>query len=129
MNNGLMAASTSDPQKIQADSARKRFQNPSLAMIELTQDGSVRQLSPAARNLLEYSAADDVSESFFSMIHGRQLYQVMRDVADMVCHGKTRATWLVRMRTARGRWKWFKADVYNRLDQAAHALEIVIVAV
>ena len=39
MNNGLMAASTSDPQKIQADSARKRFQNPSLAMIELTQDG------------------------------------------------------------------------------------------
>ncbi|MEZ4695127.1 MAG: PAS domain-containing protein [Rhodothermales bacterium] len=122
---------TSNSASLQQNSGqdRKRFQNPSLAMIELTPDGSVRQLSPAARNLLEYSAADDVSESFFSMIHGRQLYQVMRDVADMVCHGKTRATWLVRMRTARGRWKWFKADVYNRLDQAAHALEIVIVAV
>jgi hypothetical protein len=129
MINGLAGAAEYGPQTRERVPDRKRFQNPGLATIVLGADGTVQSLSSPARSILEYGPDQPVNQSFFSMIHGRQLYQVMRDVADMVCHGKTRVTWLIRLRTYKGRWKWFKADVYNRLDQNSASLDIILSAV
>lgn len=129
MINGLSAAQGIGPQTLEGQRDRKRFQNPALATIVLGADGGVKSVSNSARHLLEFGPREPIGISFFSMIHGRQLYQVMRDVADMVCHGKNRATWLVRLRTDKGRWKWFKADVFNRLEQADGSLDIVLSAV
>lgn len=61
--------------------------------------------------MLEYAPDDHVPPSFFSHVHGRNLYQVMRDVANIVCYGKPRARWLLRLRTGRGRWQWFRASI------------------
>ncbi len=129
MIDGLAAAAEYGPQAKERLPDRKRFQNPGMATIVLGADGTVQSLSAPARQILEYGKDQLVEHSFFSMIHGRQLYQVMRDVADMVCHGKNRATWLVRLRTKKGRWKWFKADVFNRLDQTSSSLDIILSAV
>ena len=46
-------------------------------------------------------------------MHEKDLYRVMRDVAEMVCHGKKQAWWQLRMRTGRGRWRWFKMLAHN----------------
>jgi len=83
-------------------------------------------LSATARRLLGYQPAQLVEASFFSLIHAKQLFQVMRDVADMVCHGKPSATWLVRLRTVSGRWQWFKADVRARGERPEAAVTIVL---
>lgn len=50
----------------------------------------------------------------------------MRDVADMVCYGKPRANWLLRMRTGRGRWQWFRTNVTNQLDADEPAIRVVV---
>jgi PAS domain S-box-containing protein len=91
---------------------RKRFQNPIVdsPAIILNEDGTIKEASPSALRLLDYSAAATISPSFFSLVHGKNLYQVMRDVADMVCYGKARATWLLRLRTGEGRWRWYKVN-------------------
>jgi hypothetical protein len=98
----------------------KRFQpgelSAHLPAIVLDAEGSIQHLTPAARSLLEYRKDQHVEPCFFSHVHGRNLYQVMRDVADMVCYGKSRANWLLRLRTGSGRWNWFKAAVKNQLD-------------
>ena len=66
-------------------------------------------LTPRARQLLEYKPDQPVEPYFLSHIHGRNLRQVMRDLADMVKYGKSKASWLVQMRTGKGRWRWYKA--------------------
>lgn len=104
----------------------KRFHNPSLPLVVLSSDASILHLSPTARHLLGYKPGDRVEGSFFSLIHRKQLFQVMRDVADMVCHGKPNATWLLRLRTTTGRWQWFKADVRNRDDLPTAAVTVVL---
>lgn len=104
----------------------KRFHNPSLPLVVLGPDGSMIHVSETARRLLGYQPAQAVEASFFSLIHSKQLFQVMRDVADMVCHGKPSATWLVRLRTVSGRWQWFKADVRGRGDIPEAAVTIVL---
>jgi PAS domain-containing protein len=97
---------------------RKRFQEASLSQapaIILSPDGSILQMTPSACHLLEYRSDQSVESCFFSHVHGRNLYQVMRDVADMVCYGKAGASWLLRLRTGQGRWRWYKATVKNLL--------------
>ncbi len=100
----------------------KRFQaheNPHLPVMVLDPEGNVQQLTAAARRLLEYRTDEPVRPCFFSYVHSKNLYQVMRDVADMVCHGKGQAVWLLRLRTGQNRWRWFKAEVSNRLKEEA----------
>ena len=106
---------------------RKRFQERNhLPALVLDGEGTIRHLSAAARQMLEYGREDHVPPSFFSHVHGRNIYQVMRDVADMVCYGKPRASWLLRLRTGRGRWQWFRASVTPELSDGALSIHIVL---
>lgn len=94
--------------------------------IILDAEGTIRHITPAARRLLEYRHDADLLPCFFSHVHGRNMYQVMRDVADMVCYGKPRASWLLRMRTGRGRWQWIRATVSNQLESEVPAIKVVV---
>ncbi len=117
----------SSPKKIVDD--RKRFQalaTTHLPALILDAEGTIQYVTPAARRLLEYGHDDPISPCFFSHVHGRNMYQVMRDVADMVCYGKLKAGWLLRMRTGRGRWQWFRTTVTNRLDADNPAIKVVV---
>ncbi len=102
-----------------ADVSWKRFQETTEALqplVELEADGTIRRLSPAARRLLDYRPEDTLQPSFFSHVHARNQYQVMRDLADMVCYGKKQASWLLLLRTGTKRWRWFKVSVRNQLQ-------------
>lgn len=107
---------------------RKRFRTSAsrVPALILDADGTIRHVTPAARRLLEYGHDETVSPCFFSHVHGRNMYQVMRDVADMVCYGKPRANWLLRMRTGRGRWQWFRTNVTNQLDADVPMIKVVV---
>ena len=113
------SVSLKDRPRISPSPDRKRFLSSgsdSSASLILDAEGNICEMSAPARHLLEYRSEQDADACFFSHVHGRNLYQVMRDVADMVCYGKAAASWLLRMRTGRGRWRWFKASVKNRLN-------------
>lgn len=86
----------------------------------LDAEGSITDLTPAARRLLEYQNDAPVERCFFSHVHQKNLFQVMRDVAQMVTTGLPRASWLLRLRTGRRRYQWFKMEVRNRLHQSEH---------
>lgn len=109
--------------------SRKRFQElvtPHTPALILDAEGSIQHATPAARQILEYKSAQPLTTCFFSHVHGKNLYQVMRDVADMVCYGKTSASWLLRLRTGQARWRWYKATVQNRLDRTESAIVITL---
>ncbi|GIV61057.1 hypothetical protein GQ464_017140 [Rhodocaloribacter litoris] len=98
---------------------RKRFQerlNPLLPLIALDARSTIRHLTPTALNLLEYRTETPLGTSFFSHIHPGNLYPVMRDVADMVCYGKEKAAWMLRLRTGRQTWNWYRVHALNLLD-------------
>ena len=87
---------------------RKRFQGPLLEQptLKLDEEGSILEISTTALRMLEHTQKSDALKScFFSLVHGKNLYQVMRDVADMVCYGKSRASWLLRLETGMSRWR------------------------
>lgn len=104
----------------------KRFQSGRVPLVVLSGDGTIQDISPAARRMLEYGHDKDLSPCFFSHVHGRNMYQVMRDVADMVCYGKPRANWLIRLRTGGGRWEWVRATVTNELSGPERAIRVVL---
>jgi len=56
-------------------------------------------------------------DCFFSHVHRRNIQRVMRDLADMVSRGKQRTRWLLRLRTGNDRWRWYRAEVRNRLRE------------
>lgn len=91
---------------------RKRFQNPSASadtVLHIDRTGTMLDPTPAARALLEYGQEQPMERCFFSLVHSKNQYQVMRDVADMIVHGKRNANWFLRLRTGRQRWQWFQA--------------------
>lgn len=91
---------------------RKRFQPPVLERspaLVLNAHGEIETLTPLARRLLDFGPNQRIQPSFFSHLSGKNLNQVMCDLADMVCGRKPRAQWLLRLRTGRGRWRWFQA--------------------
>lgn len=83
----------------------------------LNAEGSIVTLTPSARHLLEYSGDAPVEKCFFSHVHQKNLFQVMRDIAQMVTVGMPRTSWLLRLRTGRSRYQWFKMEVQNRLNR------------
>lgn len=104
---------------------RKRFQalhDFHRPLLLLTPDGTIRQATPAARRLLEYGSADRLQPNFYSLVHRRNLGQVLRDVKYMTEYGKQRASWLLRLWTGHRRWRWYKATVRNDPDQAVVAV-------
>jgi PAS domain-containing protein len=104
----------------------KRFRRAPLPapVITINGEGTVLETTPAARQMLEYGREDVIDPCFFAHVHGKNLYQVMRDVADMVCYGKKRASWLARLRTGRGRWRWFKANAQVSARDGESVIEI-----
>ena len=108
---------------------RKRFREvipPLTSALVLDAEGNICHITPAARRLLEYKAHQSVKTGFFTHIHSSNLYQVMRDVADMVCYGKAKASWLIRLRTGKNRWRWYKATAQNLLKAPAGAITIYL---
>ena len=125
MADSTLALTTSSDRAKNFAQTRKRFQHHAAAM-QMDAEGTLHYVSPAARRLLEYGPDDSVNECFFSLVHGRNMYQVMRDVADMVCYGKPRANWLVRLKTGRNRWSWYRAAVTNRLNDPENDIQILL---
>lgn len=110
------------------DPARKRFQNPLLQLprIVLDPDGTITDVSPSALRLLEYRDKSTINPCFFSHVHGKNLYQVMRDIADMVCYGKPSASWLLRLRTGQGRWRWYKISAKSQLQSTQREIQLTL---
>ncbi|MEX0746693.1 MAG: PAS domain-containing protein [Rhodothermales bacterium] len=125
MAESTLALTASSENRKKFAQARKRFQHHA-PQLQMDAEGTLQYVSPAARRLLEYGPEDSVQECFFSLVHGRNMYQVMRDVADMVCYGKPRANWLVRLKTGRDRWTWLRATVTNRLNEPENDIQILL---
>lgn len=99
----------------------KRFhpaENLFLPILTIDAEGTIQHLSKAARRLLEYPPDAELDPCFFAHVHGKNLYRVMQDVAHMVCYGQRQISWLLRLRTGRGRWRWYRATAHNRLHTA-----------
>lgn len=102
------------------EGSRKRFQKQGLShvpVIILDREGTIRSMTGAARQLLEYPSDACMDDCFFSYVHKRNMRRVMRDLAHMVCRGKQRAQWLLRLRTGNQRWRWYRATVQNNLGR------------
>ncbi len=95
-------------------------------MLVLGGNGKIKYMTPDAQKMLEYTDDQPQRGSFFSLVHHRNLYQVMRDVSEMVCSGKQKASWALWLKTAKGHWRWFKIQVHNRLTDETASLQLVI---
>lgn len=93
-------------------------------LIVLDAEGTVKHMTRAAKRLLEYAPSDTFDRCFFTHVHGRNLYRTMQDLAHMVCHRKRQASWLLRLRTGTGRWRWFKAEVRSLLNEPESEIHI-----
>ena len=106
---------SSRPPSFFSSPTRKRFQKssvaPHLPVLFLDRHGTIESLTDGARRLLEYSSDAALDPCFFSHVHRSNQHRVMRDLADMVCRGKQRAQWLLRLRTGKKRWRWYRASV------------------
>jgi len=99
---------------------RKRFHTPSAAqhlpVLYLNRKGTITSLTEAAKRVLEYTSKEKALDPcFFSHVHSSNQHRLMRDLADMVCRGKQRAQWLLRLRTGKKRWRWYRAIAQNDL--------------
>lgn len=88
-----------------------------IPMLSLGQEGTIQHITEAAKRVLEYSSEASLNSCFFTHVHGDNLRQVMRDMADMVCHCRKYSQWLLRLRTGNDRWRWYRAKVRNHLDE------------
>lgn len=110
----------------------KRFrpvQDLVVPVLSIDETGTIQHASKAARRLLEYGPNATLDAYFFSHVHGKNLYRVMQDVAHMVCCGQQQASWLLRLRTGHGRWRWYRATAQNRLHESSQAILIRLATV
>jgi hypothetical protein len=87
-------------------------------------EGFVKHVTDAARRLLQYGPDQPFDDYFFTHVHGKNLHRVMRDLAAMVKRGSERASWLLRLRTGRDRWRWYRAEAINRLSLGTPAVTV-----
>lgn len=99
------------------ESASESDDPPYVPVLGLDRDATIQHANEAVRRTLEYPPDAALEPCFFSHVHGRNLRQVMRDLAHMVSHRKQRTRWLLRLRTGNGRWRWYRATARNRLDR------------
>lgn len=110
-----------------SDKFRKRFQDeipPHVPSLTLDREGTIQEITQAARRTLEYSSDASIEPCFFSHVHYRNLRRVMQDLAHMVHQRKQRTHWLLRLRTGNGRWRWYRAAVENHLDHAEGSIRV-----
>ncbi len=115
----LITPLKNESSSLYVEQEEKRFAtwfNPLVPTLVLDAEGTIRHITAPARNLLEYRTTEGKAPYFFSLVHPKNLYQVMRDVADMVCYNKEKASWLFRLRTGDKKWRWCKAEARNSLN-------------
>jgi len=106
---------------------RKRFRFSArperhLPLIVVDPMGEIHYLTPAVYTLLEYTPQQPLDSCLFTHIHSRNLQQVRHDLEAMQRAGKQRAFWLLRLRTARGHWRWFQVQARNALKDGGGIL-------
>lgn len=100
-----------------------------IPVLSIDKTGTIQHASKAAHRLLEYTSDATLDAYFFSHVHGKNLYRVMQDIAHMVCCGRQHASWLLRLRTGHGRWRWYRATAQNRLHKGPRDILIRLTAV
>lgn len=86
---------------------------PHVPRIELNQNGDIEHMNAGALRVLEYSTHESFKACFFSHVHRRNLWRVMRDLADLIQRKLQCTRWLLRLRTGKGRYCWFRARAEN----------------
>lgn len=89
---------------------------PSNPILVLDRDGAIQRVNDRALEVLEFATEETIDPNFFTHVHGQNLPRVMRDLAGMVNGDVERARWILRLRTGSDRWRWYRAEVMNRLD-------------
>lgn len=99
---------------------RKRFQDKfssHLPLLLLNGDGTIAHVAGAARKLLGFRPSQFIGPAFTSLIHSKNMRQVLSDLSSMQRGRKTQSFWLARLLTGTGRWKWFRITAENRLQE------------
>ena len=105
----------------------KRFRDdihPHRPILVVDARARIQHLTPAGRSLLEYGTGQDLPTLVFALIHDKHLYRAMRDVADMVCYRRKQASWMLRLRTGQGRWRWYQATAENHLHETPPTIQV-----
>lgn len=106
--------STSDPTS-RDEPLWKRFQEESesvpFPLLVLDDSATIRRCTPSACRLLQHDPGSLAEQSFLSLVHGRNVQRVMRDLAHLVHRRLQTASWLLRLRAGGGRWRWYRAVV------------------
>lgn len=89
--------------------------------ILLDDEGTIRHVSDGARALLDLGSRSLTGEPFFDHVHPRRLKPILHDLTEMTARDKQRATWLLRLKTGLGPWRWFRVEVENRLGRSDRA--------
>lgn len=95
-------------------------------LLVLDEKGTIQDLTPGARHVLEHSPDEPIDPNVFSHVHGQNLPRVMRDLAHMVTHKKQRARWLLRLRTGNHRWRWCRVLAENHLDSSRPSVRMLL---
>lgn len=98
---------------------------PHVPWLTLDREGDITNLNKAARRVLEFGPQDLPKPNFFSYVDGRNLRRVMWDLARMVKRSVQRARWLLRLRTGKDRWRWYRVAARNKL-RSEGAVELVL---
>jgi hypothetical protein len=107
-----------------AEDGFEHLASPYAPVLVLGPEGFVKHVTDAARRLLQYGPDQPFDDYFFTHVHGKNLHRVMRDLAAMVKRGSERASWLLRLRTGRDRWRWYRAEAINRLSLGTPAVTV-----
>lgn len=91
---------------------------PYVPMLLLNQEGLIECLTTAAHRLLEYRPGQRVKLPFLSHVHQQNLYRAMRDLEEIILHGRRKASWMLRLYTGRNRWRWYEAVAERRLQRS-----------
>lgn len=85
-----------------------------IPVLVLNREGFIECLTTAARQLMEYRPGQRIQLPFLSHVHRRNMYRIMRDLEEMILHGRRKASWLLRLKTGQERWRWYKAMAERR---------------
>ena len=86
------------------------------AILVLDETAQIQHISRAARRLLDLGSTPLDSDSFFDRVHPDHLNCVKWDLVQMTIRGKPRVSWLLRLKTNLGPWRWFKLKAVNCLN-------------
>lgn len=86
------------------------------SIIVLSDDGSIQEVSASVSEMLGYSPGFLSGSPIFRLIYEHDLLNVFRGVSNLVSGRIDEADMNVRMRTAGGCWRTFRASAHLRLN-------------